>query len=571
MRRRLPRSVALPAAAALLLFSAAPANADPTYPTTPIPQPAHPGQAPISAPTGPQPLGQAVGDAGTALGIIRLLPNAVPTSTILPGFGQTLPKQSALEAGMGLSNASANSDAYLSYEKAIAQASPFGLSVGGNAPQTPGSVVQTALPDNPQPISGGLNAPSNPLLNVGLLNGSAHARWSETLGPCVDTIADASTSVASLSLLNVIPSMPNLGLDALKPKLDPGSLAKGFDLTKGLQSLGGLLQGGGQTAANGTGSLLSLPNTLSSRSQVKLVDIPGSKNKAVQSTSTLQAADIEILKGTPLALSVKVVSQPTLKVTSTGDAKTSKVDYTAPPDAPATDGVAALRALEAARVALAGVRAVLPRLSGHELARAMCLADAVKSQASATQVLVTTEAAHRGEFVSARRGLGSAHEWVREHAPSMRQAGAGQLAAFATEVAHCTPAGAWSAAGPRAGAYADPERAEGVVWARVVTGEIGVALATAALTEVARLRDRLEPDTVPTVATAILDHGVRSGSHAAKSARSRLLAMYGLPDELDRHQGRLRKAAHLSSPQVHDGDVTGYDLALTPEQSAILK
>ena len=330
MRRRLHRSAALPAAAALLLLSAAPASADPTYPTTPIPQPASSGQAPISAPIGPQPLGQAVGDAGTALGIIRLLPNAVPTSTILPGFGATLPKQSALEAGMGLSSASANSDAYLSYEKAIAQASPFGLSVGGNAPQTPGSVVQTALPDNPQQISGGLNAPSNPLLNVGLLNGTAHARWSPTLGPCVDTIADASTSVASLSLLNVIPSMPNLGLDALKPKLDPTTLAKGFDLTKGLQSLGGLLQGGGQTAADGTGSLLSLPNTLSSRSQVKLVDLPGSKNKAVQSTSTLQAADIEILKGTPLALSIKVASQPTLKVTSTGDAKTSKVEYTAP-------------------------------------------------------------------------------------------------------------------------------------------------------------------------------------------------------------------------------------------------
>jgi hypothetical protein len=321
MRRRLPRSAALPAAAALLLLSAAPATADPVYPTTPIPQPASSGQAPISAPIGPQPLGQAVGDAGTALGIVRLLPNAVPTGTILPGFGQTLPKQSALEAGVGLSSASANSDAYLNYEKAVAQASPLGLSVGGNAPQTPGSVVQTALPDNPQPISGGLNAPSNPLLNVGLLNGSAHARWSPTLGPCVDTIADAGTSVASLSLLNVIPSMPNLGLDKLA--LDPGSLAKGFDLSKGLQ-------GGGQTAADGTGSLLSLPNTLSSRSQVKLVDLPGSKNKAVQSTSTLQAADIEILKGTPLALSIKVASQPTLKVTSTGDAKTSKVEYTAP-------------------------------------------------------------------------------------------------------------------------------------------------------------------------------------------------------------------------------------------------
>ncbi|MFD9892124.1 hypothetical protein ACFWY9_22505 [Amycolatopsis sp. NPDC059027] len=327
MRRRLPRSVALPAAAALLLLTAAPATAQ-TIPTTPIPEPANPGQPPATAPMGPQPLGHAVGDAGSALGVLRLLPNAVPTSSIIPGYDKQLPKQSALEAGMGLSSASANSEAYLSYEKAIAQASPFGLSVGGNAPQTPGSVVQTALPDNPQPISGGLNGPPNPLLNVGLLNGSAHARWSPTLGPCVDTISDASTSVASLSLLNVIPSMPSLGLDKLN--VDPKTLAQGFDLTKGLQSLGGLLQGGGQTAANGTGSLLSLPNTLSSRSQVKLVDIPGSKNKAVQSISTLQGADIEILKGTPLALSIKVASQPTLKVTSTGDEKTSKVEYTAP-------------------------------------------------------------------------------------------------------------------------------------------------------------------------------------------------------------------------------------------------
>ncbi|MEW2507693.1 MULTISPECIES: hypothetical protein [unclassified Amycolatopsis] len=331
MRRRLPRAVALPAAAALLLLIAAPASAQ-EIPTTPIPQPANPTQPPASAPIGPQPLGHAVGDAGTALGVLRLLPNSVPTSTILPGFGQTLPKQSALEAGMGLSSASANSEAYLAYEKSIAQASPFGVAVGGQAPQTPGSVVQTALPDNPKPLSGGLNAPSNPLLNIGVLNGTAHARWSDSLGPCVDTIADASTSVASLSLLNVIPSLPQiplLGNGGLN--LPQGTqLAQGFDPAKGLQSLGGLLSGGGQTAADGTGSLLSLPNTLSSRSQVKLVDIPGSKNKAVQSSSTLQAADIDILKGTPLELSIKVASQPTLTVTSTGDEKTSKVDYTAP-------------------------------------------------------------------------------------------------------------------------------------------------------------------------------------------------------------------------------------------------
>lgn len=331
MRGRLPRALALPATAALLLLSATPAAtpalADSTIPTTPIPQPVDPGQPPMSAPQGPQPLGHAVGDAAAALGVLRLLPNTVDTSTILPGFGQNLPKQSVLEAGMGLSSAQANSESFLSYERAIAQSSPLGLAVAGNAPQAPGSLVQTALPDNEKGLSGGFTAPQNPLLNVGLLNGNVHARWSDTLGPCVGTIADASTSIASLSLLNVIPSMPNLplsGLNGLPP------LAQGFDATKGLQSLGGLLSGGGQTAADGTGSLLSLPNTLSSRSAMQLVDLPNSKNKAVQSLSTMQAADIEILKGTPLQLTLKVVSQPTLKVTSTGDQATSKVEYTAP-------------------------------------------------------------------------------------------------------------------------------------------------------------------------------------------------------------------------------------------------
>ncbi|MFD8496845.1 hypothetical protein [Amycolatopsis sp. NPDC059657] len=323
MRSSLPRKFALPVTAALLALFSAPASAQ-QIPTTPIPEPADPGQAPITSQPYPRPLGHAVGDAGSALGMVRLLPNAVPTGTILPGYGDKLPKQSALEAGMGLSSAQANSEAYLAYEKSIAQASPFGLSIAGKAPQAPGSLVQTALPDNEQPISGGLNGPQNPLLNVGLLNGQVHARWSDTLGPCVGTIADASTSVGNLSLLNVIPTLPQLPMGGLGVP----NLASGFDPAKGLQSLGGLLQGGGQTTANG--SLLNLPNTLSSRSIVRLVDIAGSDRKAVESISTLQGADIQILKGTPLELSIKIASQPTLRVLNTGDKKTSKVDYTAP-------------------------------------------------------------------------------------------------------------------------------------------------------------------------------------------------------------------------------------------------
>ncbi|WP_020669722.1 hypothetical protein [Amycolatopsis nigrescens] len=330
MRGRLPRTLALPVTVAVLALSAAgPALAQSTtIPTTPIPQPGQPGQPPISAPPAVQPLGHAVADVGTALGVLRLLPNAVETPAILPGMGEVLPKQSALEGGVGLSSAQANSESYLNYERSIAQASPFGLSVAGNSPQAPGSLAQTALPDNAQPTTGGLNAPQNPLLNLGLLNGSAHARWSETLGPCVDgAIADASTSVANLSLLNVIPSLGSTPIGALAQNGDPVDVEKGLNPNDPLGALGGLLSGGGQTSKDGQGALLNVPNALSSRSVVRLVDLPDSKNKAVETTSTMQAVKIDLLGG---LFSISVASQPTLKVTSTGDEKTSKVDYTAP-------------------------------------------------------------------------------------------------------------------------------------------------------------------------------------------------------------------------------------------------
>ncbi|NIJ10072.1 hypothetical protein FHU38_000416 [Saccharomonospora amisosensis] len=325
MRRRLPRTLALPVTTAVLLLSAVPAAGQ----TTPPPEPADPGQAPISSPPNPMPTGKAIGEAGTALGMLRLLPEAVPTSSVMPGMEEQLPKQSALEGGFGISSARANSGAYLTYERSIAEATPAGLSIAGNSPQAPGALAQTALPDNPRPRSVGLTAPQNPLLNLSALNGRVQARWSPTMGPCIGTIADASTSAASISMLNVVPTMPDTGQltaasDRLRSALNslPGPLAE----------LGGLLSGGGEEKPNadGTGSVLSMPNTLATRSVVRLVDIPGSDRKAVESTSTMRAADINILKGTPLGLTIKVVSQPTLRATSTGEEKTSNVEYTAP-------------------------------------------------------------------------------------------------------------------------------------------------------------------------------------------------------------------------------------------------
>lgn len=247
-------------------------------------------------------------------------------------------------------------------------------------------------------------------------------------------------------------------------------------------------------------------------------------------------------------------------------------------DAPATEVEHLRAALVGARDALASDGAgvgplgdVLTRLSGPELAEFMILADDVKARAAAAQIRVTAEAAHRGEFTSARRGEGSVHAWVRGHAPSLQQDGAGQVAHLAQDVACSVPGGLWSTAGPGAGAYADPDRPEGVVWARVLTGEVGPGLALTALKEMAKLEDQLRPEAVPTVAKAILDHGVHWGPAEARRLRPHLIAMFGVEGEFDDQQEKLRKAAYLTSPRVNDADITEYRLGLTPQQAATLE
>ncbi len=246
--------------------------------------------------------------------------------------------------------------------------------------------------------------------------------------------------------------------------------------------------------------------------------------------------------------------------------------------APATD-VAQLRAaLEGARDALASdgsgagpLGDVLTRLSGPELSEFMTLMDDVKARAAAGQVRVAAEATHRGEFTSARRGEGSVHSWVREHAPSLQQDGAGHLAQLAQDVACSVPGGLWSTAGPGAGAYADPQRPEGIVWARVITGEVGAKLALKVLREISRMEEMLEPEAVPTVAKAMTDFGVLWGAQDVPKLRNELIARFGREGEFDEVQDRLRSGAYLSSPHLQDGDVTAYELALTPEQAAMLE
>jgi hypothetical protein len=241
-------------------------------------------------------------------------------------------KQAAVEAGFGLATARTDSEAAFYFERAVAQAAPGGVNVQGGSPQTPGTLTQTAPPDNEKASTTGFSLPATPLdtlVRGGLLSGSAHARWSDAEGPCVPTIADASTELASLSVLNAIPSLP--GTTDLTGVLDAPNLDAAGDqaIVDGLKRLAGPLSSLGGVLG-GNSSLLSLPSTMSVHSTVKPVDLPGSVNKAIQSTSTMRAAAIKLLAGTPFEISINVVSQPTLQATSTGDEKTSTVTYTAP-------------------------------------------------------------------------------------------------------------------------------------------------------------------------------------------------------------------------------------------------
>jgi hypothetical protein len=134
-----------------------------------------------------------------------------------------------------------------------------------------------------------------------------------------------------VALLNSIPGLPGQqDLAGLLPATVPGLDAIGTTalinqlkaLPGPLSALGGILTGGG--------SVVSAPETMLSRSAVRLVDIPGSANKAVQSTSTLQVTGLKLFAGTPVQVDLNVVSQPKLVVLSTGEEQTSTVSYEAP-------------------------------------------------------------------------------------------------------------------------------------------------------------------------------------------------------------------------------------------------
>src|SRR6476661_6422130 len=222
--------------------------------------------------------------------------------------------------------------------------------------------------------------------------------------------------------------------------------------------------------------------------------------------------------------------------------------------------------IRAAREALAGLSEVLVEGSGEDLAELMSEVDAVAAQGAAARAVVAVEAVRRG--VVAASDL-NAHAWVREFAPSLRQGGAGQVARRGVEVSGAGRAGGSLA--PDAAGGPEPGSPLGLVWAGVRQAAVSPSLALAALGEVARLGPVLVAEAVPTVTQALLDLGVKWGPAQMRKLRPLMVATYGAAGEFEDLQARLAPAARLSQPWVQSGDLTEYQLLMTPEQAATLE
>jgi hypothetical protein len=148
--------------------------------------------------------------------------------------------------------------------------------------------------------------------------------------------------------------------------------------------------------------------------------------------------------------------------------------------------------LGAAVEQLRGLGGSLQRMSGPELAELVGTLDEVAATAGAARVQVVAEAVRRGEVAQ-----GEAHDWVREHCPSLRQGGAGQVATVAVEVA--TSGSSLAAVDP------EPGGTVAVVWDAVRSGRLSPANAVAVWRELDRLVPLLQAEAVPTVTTSLVD------------------------------------------------------------------
>lgn len=231
-------------------------------------------------------------------------------------------------------------------------------------------------------------------------------------------------------------------------------------------------------------------------------------------------------------------------------------------------GIDATRqALAAAVEALAAMGRQLYAVDNDDLGGLLAQVDELVAAGSGMRAEVLLETVSRGIHLQAGK---DAREWVLEYCPSLRQAGAGQLAKIVTETSKRSTITA-GCDYDEPGNWINPDTPIAMIWHQVRTGQAAAPLALAVLSEMDKLSGRLQPDAIPTATDGMLTVGTGFGPAAMREMKMTLLATHGLPDEVDKIQKPLTRFSYLTSPQPESGDLTRYSMGLTPAQAALLE
>lgn len=206
-------------------------------------------------------------------------------------------------------------------------------------------------------------------------------------------------------------------------------------------------------------------------------------------------------------------------------------------------------ALESLR-ALEGVLWQAPSSgSAAGLAGLLTEVDALGQACDAARVAVTAEAIARGETSGGAAAM-TPTQWVRQHAPTTRAGGAGQVVALAV-------------------AFTKPVNA--VVKSALHSGRLPVRSASAVVLEADRLRPALAPGAEPHVLEGLIAMAADHGPRGCRLVRPALLAKHGRDGQLQLEQDHARRFVALSQP-IEDGTgVAEYRLSLDPEGRAVLE
>jgi hypothetical protein len=186
---------------------------------------------------------------------------------------------------------------------------------------------------------------------------------------------------------------------------------------------------------------------------------------------------------------------------------------------------------------------------GQGLARLLREVDDLGGACDAARVTVTAEAIARGETGGGAMAR-TATQWVRDHAPSTRGGGAGQVVALA-------------------GAFMKPVNA--AVKVALHSGRLPVRSAAVVVLEAERLRPALAPGAEPHVLEGLIAMAAVHGPRGCRLVRPALLARYGRAGQLQLEQDHAKRFVALSQP-IEDGTgVAEYRLSVDPEGRAVLE